>query len=923
MNNLISYLKVLFAFAVVMSAGACVQEEMPDNRELDYGYIQFRLYKEASWSPESKAIKDELDYLAEACKISVTMMYGQQTISQTLILSAADSQVAEFGLRSDKLELLGGDYEIVNFTLYDALDEELYRGVPADDAQRYFTVVPGGLESHDLTVNAVPRGKVKFTLVKDASDFADMQSKAVVREYMFEEIRYFSVELEDKADQGHHEVFEMLPVEFSVHFEDNGDDTDGYQTSSLACDSLLSIPAGDYRVVSYTTYDEEELPLEYSDASSLKVSEFSVVDNVTTEADVKISLHMTDSYLRDNYILKKIWEALDGPHWSYNGQNYNAGCNWDFNKDPDLWSYQPGVQVHPNGRVAYIDLSGFGIKGDMPAEIGELSELMELYLGTHSDDQQAVTRSLTSYGASSHFYTPKSEADRVAERAEYSREYISSHYEPYRMSPACALALRMHGLTSPAASCYDGMTDEELFLAGTVGTSQGGNAVPFDVAPGVMHHGLTSLPPEIGKLTRLEKLNIANCPVSDLGFLEEGEPVPADYTPGLAGLVNLTDLEIYNCPNLKEFPDLSNLPKLITLNISYIVPGSDMYPDDGIAPITEADVRAGLAAMAQGQTGKSLQAIYSNGNHLKEFPAEMKDFADLASIDFAGNEITFLPAMGDEFDPSELYLQDNMISYFEDERNFCNPNLLSTISLSGNRLTRVPDIFRPEADLKMTSIDLSYNNISEFPDMSSLADDEDLIYVETLNLGGNDIRTFPADLLDHCEVDYIIMSDCGMTSIPEGSFDRKYSESLVSLDLQYNRLKTIPSDFNATSVPYLYGVDISYNAFTEIPDGILSCKGLTILGVRGQRTDAGERCFRTWPATLYQHTGLRAFYAGSNDIRTVTAEQVSTSIFYVEIADNPNINFDASGICSAWMSGMYFLYYDRSQNITNCEAMLQ
>lgn len=318
--------------------------------------------------------------------------------------------------------------------------------------------------------------------------------------------------------------------------------------------------------------------------------------------------------------------------------------------------------------------------------------------------------------------------------------------------------------------------------------------------------------------------------------------------------------------------------------------------------------------------------IYCNGNSLTAFPSEMKDFADLASIDFTDNKITSLPRMGTDFDPSELQLSNNLISGFtgSPDEEFCNVDLLSSISLANNKLTEFPDIFRPKAEIQITTIDLSYNEIEGFPDLSGLADDEDFMYVQTLNLGGNHIETFPEDFFDHCEVDYIIMSDCGLKTIPETAFEkRKYTESLVSLDLQYNRLTTIPNTFNATSVPYLYGVDVSFNAFTAIPDGVLSCKGLTILGMRGQRTDAGERCFRTWPSLLYQHTGMRAFYAGSNDIRNVTSEQVSTSIFYLEIADNPNIHFDASGICSLWSSGMFFLYYDRSQDIVNCQAMLQ
>lgn len=43
----------------------------------------------------------------------------------------------------------------------------------------------------------------------------------------------------------------------------------------------------------------------------------------------------------------------------------------------------------------------------------------------------------------------------------------------------------------------------------------------------------------------------------------------------------------------------------------------------------------------------------------------------------------------------------------------------------------------------------------------------------------------------------------------------------------------------------------------------------------------------------------------------------------VEISDNPNIYFNAADICYYWMNGSYMLIYDKTQNIVNCEAMLQ
>ena len=68
----------------------------------------------------------------------------------------------------------------------------------------------------------------------------------------------------------------------------------------------------------------------------------------------------SSEYLKDYIALKEIWEALDGPNWSYAGEVQKLGINWNFNKDIDLWGEQPGVQLHSDGRIASITIEDFG-----------------------------------------------------------------------------------------------------------------------------------------------------------------------------------------------------------------------------------------------------------------------------------------------------------------------------------------------------------------------------------------------------------------------------------------------------------------------------------------------------------------------------------------------------------------------------------
>jgi hypothetical protein len=61
---------------------------------------------------------------------------------------------------------------------------------------------------------------------------------------------------------------------------------------------------------------------------------------------------------------------------------------------------------------------------------------------------------------------------------------------------------------------------------------------------------------------------------------------------------------------------------------------------------------------------------------------------------------------------------------------------------------------------------------------------------------------------------------------------------------------------------------------------------------------------------------------GSNDLGIVE-DTISTLIYYLDISDNPNIVFDASDICYAWQVGAYILIYDKTQQILNCDYMLE
>ena len=496
----------VFTLCAALLGAGCSDDEGVDNREPDYGYVQFKLYKSASYEApatpaeaadaSSRAAGGRLDYLAEAAKVRVTLAYGETTIAQILTLSAADEASAEFGLRSSKLKLLTGTYRVVTYTLYDALDREIYIGSPAGEAS--LEVVSGGLTVHDLTVSVEPRGKVRFTLVKDFSDFQDTPRARAANGYTFDEIKYIDLTVVQELSgglSGARTSFSNLPCTFSIHFdeENEANGTPGYQTATSLCDTLLSLPAGSYRVLNYTTKRSTSSTLEV--CGTPPATRFTVADNRTTEADVKVRLYESDDYIKDYYALYEIWKALGGEKWYYDGESFPRGANWDFNRDPDLWGAQPGVALHDNGRVARIDLSDFGFSGALPDAIGQLTELTELYLGSHNDVISGFVDPTLDPAASV--------VDRLRNRMENHKRLLTLLYPPTQVSAPIAQALRIKGIRIPAASLYDRFTEEEIITRADeiLDPRTGEQRIrPMDTTHGKICNGLTAISEEIGKL---------------------------------------------------------------------------------------------------------------------------------------------------------------------------------------------------------------------------------------------------------------------------------------------------------------------------------------------------------------------------------------------------------------------------------------
>lgn len=861
---------IIFLLSLLCATLVIGCEKSVESLDAEYGHVQFRLLKEAQMEPSSRS-SEELEWLSDATKITVVLQCEGSTISQTLPLTSYDKQSAEWGLQSEKLRLMAGSYEVIGYYLYDSLDNMILTG----DNCGKFSVVAGGLEIKKIGIPTIERGIVGFALLKA---FPTTRYEAE-GDYAFSSIKSVDITVKDKFT-GKKTTFEAMPTLYYETFVEGSYDKELYESNGrsayMICQTQYWLEAGDYVVTSYTTYSDSKgnNTLEIATIEDLK-TEFTIADNQSSMVAVPIILSKTSERIKDYEALRKIWLALDGKNWTFYGEEYNAGANWDFNKDIDMWGEQPGVTLNADGRVVGLNFAGFGAKGVVPEAIGQLTELQTLYLGNHNEYIGGYDDNSSRISAMDYY-------ERAIKR-DVRRD----------LSPELQRAL---------------MTKEELDRLHT--------AQRKDIAFGNLTNGISGITRAMMRLTKLEQFFIANAPITAESFfvdVEQDSPYYEEQASwSWSQFEQLMDIEIYNCPNLKRLPMefLAGVPKLQSLNVAmnYGISGEQLKED--------------WEAFIDGESGDEIQILYLSYNNLHETPSHdyMKRMVKLGYLDCSSNKLEVVHSLGKEISPATLIFDYNNIETITVEEGdyFCGMSQLETFSCSNNRLKRLPDLFSARSIYTMLTADFSSNEITELEN----SDEWRGINTETLNLANNRLASLPKRIMQSgSSVQVLMLSANGMRTIEEGALTGANSKQLTTIDLSFNRLKELPyNDFSITNIPYLYGIDLSSNAFEAFPYAPLSVDRLTVLSIRQQRDDEGNRTLKEWPTGIGTHKSMAALYIGSNDLRRID-DTISPYILLFEIKDNPNISIDLSTVCPYIEMGYYQLIYDSTQDIRGCDAL--
>lgn len=850
-------LLILALLSSVLLFTGCTDEAEPVS-EPGYGYVQFHLFKKGSYTKAG----DKLEYLRDAAKIRVTLRsQDNDIITPVAVVEAVDKNLSEWGLQTAKIRLIAGKYTMTAYEIYDGLDNSVLVGSPSETV--VLDVKPNGIVSEDIALNVVDRGWAKFRLVKDLSEIVGTKAgKDGADEHPFYGIQSVDLTVKNKNTG---EITEITNIEVTHKFVDGEKAADpDYVSGICVSDTLVALKGGTYTVTKFRTYFDYFRKV-YETSTNVAENEFVVKDNQETDADVPVTLHTTSGHVQDALALREIWEALDGPNWR---------IKWEFNCDVDAWTANTGVQILGNGRVASLDLTGTGAKGAMPAAIAKLTELRKLTLGTIGYNAAAGGTTVTT-GRKLTYFTPEDhEADR--------RLTIGTRDPRSRFSKELQQSFEIAG--DPVKPGVKSLSER----------------MPVMYKPEVNATDIVSLPDEINQLKNLEHITIAFSPIKTF---------PAD----MSGLTALTDVEIFACTELTEFPKgLATCPKLTSLTYSFNV-------NTAIPSMEE-----GISAINNGPASKTIQLLYFPNQRIDNMP-DLSNIPRLSVLVIQGCGLKSFtaPFSKDQFFVQFMASDNELTSLPRDEKgNFLAYNAeTEEVNFSGNKFTELPDIFDAKSAYQVGTVDFSKNQIASVEHGDAYRG----IKAATFDISYNKLKELPVQLFgtSSSSISYLKIDGNGMEKISKEAIEGKYTYRTTTISMAYNKLKSLPDEFDSLTFPYLSGIDMSYNRFDYFPYTAVNNQYLSVFIFRHQRDADGDRCMRTWPAGIGQAlAGLRALYLGSNDIRVVT-DELSYMIYNLDIQDNPNISIDVSAVCSYIKSGWFNLMYSPGQDIRGCDEALK
>lgn len=337
-----------------------------------------------------------------------------------------------------------------------------------------------------------------------------------------------------------------------------------------------------------------------------------------------------------------LYNSTDGPHWV----QFIGGERWLTSTTPCSWFGVVCSQQH----VTELFLVGVGLRGDVPAELANLSNLEKLDLGGD----------LIDYHVCNHLQNIPASLGKLT-----FLQRLNLSCNDLRSIPAELGALT--NLRELDLS-YNHLEDIPLTLAGLTDLQ----------LLNLSNNQLTRYPNELTTFPKLQQFHLAANQLRSL-------------PPELGQLTSLYFLFLND--NLLESitPELERLQNLRGLGLS----GNQLTTIPGelgaLTSLTGIDLDENHLTSLPAEVGKlsNLNSLKLRNNHLHSLPPELTNLSKLVELDLGLNEIISLPPeIGNLSSLNYLYLDSNRLTMLPAELGGLTQ--LDTLNLTNNQLTSLP-----------------------------------------------------------------------------------------------------------------------------------------------------------------------------------------------------------------------------------------
>ena len=398
-----------------------------------------------------------------------------------------------------------------------------------------------------------------------------------------------------------------IDLSWTAPSDDGGADITGYKIEVSPNGSSWSDLEANTRSTS-TSYSHSSLT-----AGSTRHYRVSAINSVGTGPASNVVTGTTET---DRTALSALYNATDGANW-------HDKDNWQSEAPMGEWY---GVTTDSDGRVTHLVLSSNQLTGEIPAELGGLTNLAEL--------------SLYSNQLTGEIPAELGDLTNLAELSLYSNELTGEiPAELGSLTNLTELYLSGNELTGEIPAELGGLTNlEELWLSFNQLTGE----IPAELGSLTNLAGLYlsrnqltgEIPAELGSLTNLEGLYLSSNQLT-------GE-IPAE----LGSLTNLAELYLFSNELTGEIPaELGSLTNLEGLSLSRNELTGEIPAELGSLTNLE-----GLSLSRNQLTGEipaelgsltNLEGLQLSSNELTgEIPAELGSLTNLEGLQLSSNELT-------------------------------------------------------------------------------------------------------------------------------------------------------------------------------------------------------------------------------------------------------------------------------------------